>query len=157
MRLCQRRRQLWRWPSNTSKRVWPTWSKWDTGFSATIPRTHGIQDLSRGLICFFLQTGFPSRNDSPSCVYSRVDFDSDMDFNSFFNCKYCLIALKIRSLSSLVALFNLFLFVLNSFSSAAGKNGEERMLHCSAGGFPDSSRMVTVSSRQSYRYGRYHM
>uniref|UniRef100_A0A672FL77 Exportin 5 n=1 Tax=Salarias fasciatus TaxID=181472 RepID=A0A672FL77_SALFA len=31
------------------------------------------------------QTGFPSRNDSPSCEYSRVDFDSDEDFNSFFN------------------------------------------------------------------------
>lgn len=34
-----------------------------------------------------LQTGFPSRDDSPSCEYSRVDFDSDEDFNSFFNCK----------------------------------------------------------------------
>ncbi|KAK9541525.1 hypothetical protein VZT92_001560 [Zoarces viviparus] len=32
-----------------------------------------------------VKTGFPSRNDNPSCVYSRVDFDSDEDFNSFFN------------------------------------------------------------------------
>ncbi|KAL7383977.1 hypothetical protein ABVT39_021708 [Epinephelus coioides] len=32
-----------------------------------------------------VKTGFPSRNDSPSCEYSRVDFDSDEDFNSFFN------------------------------------------------------------------------
>lgn len=34
-----------------------------------------------------LQTGFPSRDDNPSCHYSRVDFDSDEDFNSFFNCE----------------------------------------------------------------------
>ncbi|TMS04334.1 Exportin-5 [Larimichthys crocea] len=32
-----------------------------------------------------VKTGFPSRDDSPSCEYSRVDFDSDEDFNSFFN------------------------------------------------------------------------
>ncbi|KAK2824326.1 hypothetical protein Q5P01_021501 [Channa striata] len=32
-----------------------------------------------------VKTGFPSRDDNPSCQYSRVDFDSDEDFNSFFN------------------------------------------------------------------------
>uniref|UniRef100_A0A3B5M0D3 Exportin-5 n=1 Tax=Xiphophorus couchianus TaxID=32473 RepID=A0A3B5M0D3_9TELE len=32
-----------------------------------------------------VRTGFPSRQDSPSCVYSRMDFDSDEDFNSFFS------------------------------------------------------------------------
>ncbi|XP_044069646.1 exportin-5 isoform X3 [Siniperca chuatsi] len=32
-----------------------------------------------------VKTGFPSRDDNPSCEYSRVDFDSDQDFNSFFN------------------------------------------------------------------------
>lgn len=32
-----------------------------------------------------VKAGFPSRVDSPSCEYSRVDFDSDEDFNSFFN------------------------------------------------------------------------
>ncbi|KAM7385564.1 hypothetical protein PAMP_001643 [Pampus punctatissimus] len=32
-----------------------------------------------------VKTGFPSRNDNPSCEYSRVDFDSDEDFYSFFN------------------------------------------------------------------------
>ncbi|XP_061546591.1 exportin-5 [Phycodurus eques] len=32
-----------------------------------------------------VKTGFPSRNDHPSCQYSRVDFDSDEDFNTFFN------------------------------------------------------------------------
>ncbi|KAF3708207.1 Exportin-5 [Channa argus] len=31
-----------------------------------------------------VKTGFPSRDDNPSCQYSRVDFDSDEDFNSFF-------------------------------------------------------------------------
>ena len=35
------------------------------------------------------QTGYPSRNDSPSCEYSRMDFDSDEEFGSFFNCKFC--------------------------------------------------------------------
>ncbi|XP_055358363.1 exportin-5 [Betta splendens] len=34
----------------------------------------------------FVKTGFPSKEDNPSCQYSRVDFDSDEDFNSFFNC-----------------------------------------------------------------------
>ncbi|XP_063048252.1 exportin-5 [Engraulis encrasicolus] len=32
-----------------------------------------------------VKTGFPSKNDSPSCEYSRGDFDSDEDFNIFFN------------------------------------------------------------------------
>ncbi|KAG7513164.1 exportin-5 [Solea senegalensis] len=31
-----------------------------------------------------VKTGFPSREDNPACEYSRVDFDSDEDFNSFF-------------------------------------------------------------------------
>uniref|UniRef100_A0A3B3TZY2 Exportin 5 n=1 Tax=Poecilia latipinna TaxID=48699 RepID=A0A3B3TZY2_9TELE len=34
-----------------------------------------------------VRTGFPSKQDSPSCVYSRMDFDSDDDFNSFFSIK----------------------------------------------------------------------
>lgn len=32
-----------------------------------------------------IKSGFPSRNDNPSCMYSSVDFDSDEDFHSFFN------------------------------------------------------------------------
>lgn len=32
-----------------------------------------------------VKTGFPSKNNNPSCEYSRVDFDSDEDFNLFFN------------------------------------------------------------------------
>ena len=35
------------------------------------------------------KTGYPSRNDGPSCEYSRMDFDSDEEFGSFFNCKLC--------------------------------------------------------------------
>ncbi|XP_043916295.1 exportin-5 isoform X2 [Protopterus annectens] len=31
------------------------------------------------------QVGFPSKSDSPCCEYSRMDFDSDEDFNAFFN------------------------------------------------------------------------
>ncbi|XP_038148996.1 exportin-5 [Cyprinodon tularosa] len=32
-----------------------------------------------------VKTGFPSRQDSPSCVYSRMDFDGDEDFSSSFS------------------------------------------------------------------------
>ncbi|RLV98691.1 hypothetical protein DV515_00010571 [Chloebia gouldiae] len=32
-----------------------------------------------------VKVGFPSKTDSPSCEYSRFDFDSDEDFNAFFN------------------------------------------------------------------------
>nr|XP_014347923.1 PREDICTED: exportin-5 [Latimeria chalumnae] len=32
-----------------------------------------------------VKVGFPSKNDSPSCEYSRIDFDGDEDFNAFFN------------------------------------------------------------------------
>lgn len=45
--------------------------------------------LTEDFIYSPLQTGFPSKNDSPSCAYSRVDFDNDSDFNSFFNSKSC--------------------------------------------------------------------
>ncbi|XP_073421022.1 exportin-5 isoform X2 [Dendrobates tinctorius] len=31
-----------------------------------------------------VKVGFPSKNDSPSCEYSRLDCDSDDDFNNFF-------------------------------------------------------------------------
>ncbi|KAK9964002.1 hypothetical protein ABG768_005210, partial [Culter alburnus] len=31
-----------------------------------------------------VKTGFPSKNDCPGCEFSRVDFDSDEDFNCFF-------------------------------------------------------------------------
>ncbi|NXF04708.1 XPO5 protein, partial [Smithornis capensis] len=32
-----------------------------------------------------VKVGFPSKTDSPICEYSRFDFDSDEDFNAFFN------------------------------------------------------------------------
>ncbi|XP_061183399.1 exportin-5-like [Saccostrea echinata] len=32
-----------------------------------------------------LKVGFPSKNNSPSCDYSRQDFDSDEDFSAFFS------------------------------------------------------------------------
>ncbi|XP_056147857.1 exportin-5 [Lampris incognitus] len=38
----------------------------------------------RATMTNLVKTGFPSKKDSPSCEYSRVDFDSDEDFNSFF-------------------------------------------------------------------------
>ncbi|ELU03767.1 hypothetical protein CAPTEDRAFT_151775 [Capitella teleta] len=32
-----------------------------------------------------LKVGFPSQSNSPACDYSRLDFDSDEDFNAFFS------------------------------------------------------------------------
>ncbi|CAN2387514.1 Exportin 1-like protein [Pristimantis euphronides] len=32
-----------------------------------------------------VKVGFPSKTDSPSCEYSRLDYDGDEDFNTFFN------------------------------------------------------------------------
>lgn len=62
-----------------------------TLLSAWVP---GVQDSWQ--VCFHplhplsfsFQMGFPSKTDSPSCEYSRFDFDSDEDFNAFFNCKW---------------------------------------------------------------------
>uniref|UniRef100_A0A673BIR6 Exportin-5 n=1 Tax=Sphaeramia orbicularis TaxID=375764 RepID=A0A673BIR6_9TELE len=39
----------------------------------------------RACMTNLVKIGFPSRNNNPSCMYSCVDFDSDEDFNSFFN------------------------------------------------------------------------
>ncbi|XP_077585073.1 exportin-5 [Stigmatopora nigra] len=39
----------------------------------------------RTCISNLAKTGFPSKNDHPSCQYSQVDFDSDEDFQPFFN------------------------------------------------------------------------
>ncbi|KAI1886356.1 hypothetical protein AGOR_G00213180 [Albula goreensis] len=39
----------------------------------------------RATINNLVKTGFPSKHDSPSCEYSRVDFDNNEDFNAFFN------------------------------------------------------------------------
>lgn len=58
-------------------------------FTDILPENMTNKHVTRAFLYFSLQTGFPSKNDSPSCAYSRVDFDSDSDFNSFFNCKSC--------------------------------------------------------------------
>ncbi|KAG9464895.1 hypothetical protein GDO78_019239 [Eleutherodactylus coqui] len=44
-----------------------------------------------------LKNGFPSKNDSPSCEYSRLDYDDDEDFISCFNCFKALIGDVIRA------------------------------------------------------------
>lgn len=121
-----------------------------------IGRMAAKQDLMRVLF-LFLQTGFPSRDDNPSCGYSRVDFDSDEDFNFFFNCKSCG-AFGAGSVICFVPwCFSMSMFTLNSFSGTARRGGEECMSNCSSGGFPDSNRVVTVSSHQSYWSWGYHM
>lgn len=43
-----------------------------------------IPKYLRAAMTNLVKVGYPSRNDSPSCEYSRIDFDSDEDFNSFF-------------------------------------------------------------------------
>uniref|UniRef100_A0A7N8XXI0 Exportin 5 n=1 Tax=Mastacembelus armatus TaxID=205130 RepID=A0A7N8XXI0_9TELE len=51
-----------------------------------------------------VKTGFPSRDDNPSCEYSRVDFDSDEDFNSFFTSFRAQQGEVVRSASRIVPL-----------------------------------------------------
>jgi hypothetical protein len=55
---------------------------------------------------FSFQMGFPSKTDSPSCEYSRFDFDSDEDFNAFFNCKWCGLAFPPNSLRKASSVMN---------------------------------------------------
>ncbi|XP_067149329.1 exportin-5 isoform X1 [Apteryx mantelli] len=44
-----------------------------------------IPKYLRASMTNLVKVGFPSKTDSPSCEYSRFDFDSDEDFNAFFN------------------------------------------------------------------------
>ncbi|XP_033279822.1 exportin-5 isoform X3 [Orcinus orca] len=44
-----------------------------------------IPKYLRASMTNLVKMGFPSKTDSPSCEYSRFDFDSDEDFNAFFN------------------------------------------------------------------------
>ncbi|XP_034537797.1 exportin-5 [Notolabrus celidotus] len=65
----------------------PTWGalfRHETLFKSPVVLEMVIKYLRASMINL-VKTGFPSRDDNPSCVYSRVDFDSDEDFNSFFN------------------------------------------------------------------------
>ncbi|XP_040207688.1 exportin-5 isoform X2 [Rana temporaria] len=43
-----------------------------------------VPELLRLSMSNIVRVGFPSRSDSPSCEYSRLDFDSDEDFVTFF-------------------------------------------------------------------------
>nr|XP_034377061.1 exportin-5 isoform X2 [Arvicanthis niloticus] len=51
----------------------------DPSLLAVIPK------YLRASMTNLVKMGFPSKTDSPSCEYSRFDFDSDEDFNAFFN------------------------------------------------------------------------
>ncbi|CAH1792177.1 unnamed protein product [Owenia fusiformis] len=53
--------------------------KMDPLFLSYIPRL--VQTCSQDL----RKIGYPSLENSPRCAYSRLDFDSDEDFNSFFS------------------------------------------------------------------------
>ncbi|XP_037698709.1 exportin-5 isoform X4 [Choloepus didactylus] len=44
-----------------------------------------IPKYLRASMTNLVKMGFPSKTDSPSCEYSQIDFDSDEDFNAFFN------------------------------------------------------------------------
>ncbi|KFR10526.1 Exportin-5, partial [Opisthocomus hoazin] len=44
-----------------------------------------IPKYLRASMTNLVKVGFPSKTDNPSCEYSRFDFDSDEDFNAFFN------------------------------------------------------------------------
>ncbi|XP_034008440.1 exportin-5 [Trematomus bernacchii] len=51
-----------------------------------------------------VKAGFPSRDDNPSCQYSCVDFDSDEDFNFFFNSYRAQLGLVVRFACRIVPL-----------------------------------------------------
>uniref|UniRef100_A0A3Q2ZQC4 Exportin 5 n=1 Tax=Kryptolebias marmoratus TaxID=37003 RepID=A0A3Q2ZQC4_KRYMA len=64
----------------------PTWStlfKHETLSKVPVVVEMAMRYLKASMTTL-VRSGFPSRNDSPSCEYSRMDFDSDEDFNSFF-------------------------------------------------------------------------
>ncbi|KAG8123442.1 hypothetical protein E2320_018888 [Naja naja] len=44
-----------------------------------------IPNYLRACMTNLVKLGFPSKTDCPSCEYSQFDFDSDEDFNCFFN------------------------------------------------------------------------
>ncbi|TRY71295.1 hypothetical protein DNTS_007636, partial [Danionella cerebrum] len=49
-----------------------------------------------------VKTGFPSKNDGPACDFSRVDFDSDEDFNYCFNSSKAQQGIAIRMTCNIV-------------------------------------------------------
>ncbi|XP_023226936.1 exportin-5-like [Centruroides sculpturatus] len=50
----------------------------DVSFKAVIPQ------IVKSCMDKLIKVGFPSRSDFASCSYSKLDFDSDEDFNAFF-------------------------------------------------------------------------
>ncbi|KAM8852416.1 exportin-5 [Synchiropus picturatus] len=54
----------------------------------TLSKDAGVLEMAvkylRTSMTNLIKSGFPTKNDSPSCLYSRLDFDSDEDFHSFF-------------------------------------------------------------------------
>ncbi|OCT77469.1 exportin-5 isoform X2 [Xenopus laevis] len=44
-----------------------------------------VPDFLRASMVSIVRVGFPSKDNSPSCKYSKLDFESDEEFNNFFN------------------------------------------------------------------------
>eukprot|EP00079_Xenopus_tropicalis_P035675 XP_017949446.1 PREDICTED: exportin-5-like [Xenopus tropicalis] len=62
---------------------------WGTLFSHRVlshdPQlTAAIPDVLRAAMVSIVKVGYPSMDNSPSCEYSRLDFDDDTEFNTFF-------------------------------------------------------------------------
>uniref|UniRef100_A0A1A8S6Q7 Exportin-5 n=1 Tax=Nothobranchius rachovii TaxID=451742 RepID=A0A1A8S6Q7_9TELE len=64
--------------------TWASLFRHETLSKVAVVREAAIKYL-KAAMTNFVKTGFPSRNDSPSCEYSRIDFDNDQDFNFFFS------------------------------------------------------------------------
>ncbi|KAE8600179.1 hypothetical protein XENTR_v10013121 [Xenopus tropicalis] len=63
---------------------------WGTIFRHEVLSRHpqllaAIPDFLRSSMVSIVRVGFPSKDNSPSCKYSRMDYESDEDFNGFFN------------------------------------------------------------------------
>uniref|UniRef100_A0A8C6KSB2 Exportin 5 n=1 Tax=Nothobranchius furzeri TaxID=105023 RepID=A0A8C6KSB2_NOTFU len=64
--------------------TWASLFRHETLSKVAVVREAAIKYL-KAAMTNLVKTGFPSRNDSPSCEYSRIDFDNDQDFNFFFS------------------------------------------------------------------------
>ena len=58
--------------------------------------------LVEGLPVKLIKTGYPSADNAPSCVYSKIDFDSDEDFYTFFVKFRADVAMVIRAATKLI-------------------------------------------------------
>eukprot|EP00079_Xenopus_tropicalis_P035805 XP_017949576.1 PREDICTED: exportin-5-like isoform X2 [Xenopus tropicalis] len=63
--------------------------------------TAAIPDVLRAAMVSIVKVGYPSMDNSPSCEYSRMDFDDDTEFNTFFLSFHKQMGIVVRSMCRL--------------------------------------------------------